>query len=194
MKTTIAIALSTLMSIGSGFLALPDTASAEGFGPMNMMNPGKWFGGRNRRDYDDDYYGDPGYGPPPPGYGAPPPIVAPGYGYAPPPAGGYGYSAPAAAAPVTSPDTSSSGIDAQTRIRELEDRIRQLESAQPTAASPTTPSYGSGGYQPSSAGAGAGFQPGSSDSNYQSSSTGDYPTIPISGTYEPSSPVFRPAN
>jgi hypothetical protein len=206
-KTTTAITLSTLLTLGSGLLVLPETAGAEGFGPMNMMNPSKWFGGRDR-DYDDDYYGDPGYGPPPPGYGAPPPPGVPGYGgygYAPPPpAGGYGYTPPVAPAPGYSPpaapaytspaggiDSPSSGVDPQTRIQELEDRIRQLESMQQPGGAPSGAGYG--GYQPGST-TGGGYQP-SSGSSYQPGSLGsDYPSIPPSGTYEPSSPVFRPAD
>ena len=132
MKTTTAIAFSTLITVGSGFLIVPDMAGAEGFGPMNMMNPSRWFGGGDR-DYDDPYYADRGYGPPPPGYG-PPPMGAPGYGYAPPPPiGGYGYTPPTAApgytAPASTPTTTTSGVDSQTRIRELEDEKARAERA-----------------------------------------------------------------
>ena len=198
MKTTTAIAFSTLITVGSGFLLVPDMAGAEGFGPMNMMNPSRWFGGGDR-DYDAPYYADRGYGPPPPGYG-PPPMGAPGYGYAPPPpVGGYGYTPPTAApgytAPASTPTTTTSGVDSQTRIRELEDRIRQLEAMLPApGSSATTSNYGGGNYQPDFAG--GSYQPDSSSGSYQPSSIGSsgYPSIPPTGTYEPSSPVFRPNN
>jgi len=76
-----------LLTLGCSGLTLTQTAA--GFSPFNMMNPGKWFGGKNRDRgyYDDDYYYDRGgrgygygrgYGP---GYGG----YGPGYGY-----GGYG--------------------------------------------------------------------------------------------------------
>ena len=88
----------------------------------NMMNPSRWFGGD--RDYHDDYYGGPGYGPgyypPPMGYAAPgyapPGYAAPAYGYAPP-----AYSAPAAAG------TNTATTD---EIRQLKQRIEQLEQEQ----------------------------------------------------------------
>lgn len=124
-KTTAVVVLSTIVAIGAGALFLPGTVEADGFGPMNMMNPGRWFGGRDR--YDDDYYGRGGYPPPPPGYGAPPPR----YGtsaYAPPAS-----VAPAAAAPA--PDTAH-----QAHLRELENRIRELEARRQQSA----PSYSDG--------------------------------------------------
>lgn len=94
----------------------------------NIMNPSRWFGGD--RDYHDDYYGGPGYGPgyypPPMGYGAPgyapPGYAAPAYGYAPP-----AYSAPAPAKTDTgTPD----------EIRQLKQRIEQLEQERAASASP----------------------------------------------------------
>lgn len=75
-------------ALGLGSLLLFSPVQAEGFGPMNMMNPSRWFGGKDR-DYDD--LPPPGYGGP---YGAPGPgpgYGAPGLGYAAP---GPGYGAP----------------------------------------------------------------------------------------------------
>ncbi len=80
------------LAVGLGCMSAATPAAASGFGPMNMMNPGKWFGNNNnRRDIDD--LPPPGYDVP---YGAPPP----GYGYgALPPPGGPGYGAPPPQAP-----------------------------------------------------------------------------------------------
>jgi hypothetical protein len=55
---------------------------AQAFNFGNMMNPSRWFGGRNNSDrYYDDYYGDPGYYGGGPGYygGDPGYYGAPGY-------------------------------------------------------------------------------------------------------------------
>lgn len=164
MKKTAAIALATALTAVVGGSVLPVTANADGFGPMNMMNPSKWFN-RNRRDYDDYYDDGPGYGPPP-GYGAPPAYgygAPPGGGYAPAPAAAYpAQPAPGYGAPAVS-STPSPNDDAQQRIRELEERIRQLESRQqypaPNAGAPNygmqqpaqpsvMPSYGGAVQQP----------------------------------------------
>ena len=87
-----------LLALGcSSLLISTPSVQAGGFNPMNMMNPGKWFGGNsNRRYYDDDYYYDryrygPGYGYGGwggPGWGGYGPY---GYGW---PGYGYGYGAP----------------------------------------------------------------------------------------------------
>ena len=70
-------------------LTISTPVQAKGFG--DFMNPGKWFGGNNDRDYYDRYryggYGYPGYGYGYPGYGYGP-YGYPGYGYGAP---GYGY-------------------------------------------------------------------------------------------------------
>jgi hypothetical protein len=73
---------SSILLASSLLLAMP----AQAFDMGNMMNPSKWVGGDKKRDrYDDDYYDDYDYGPPPGlGYGAP------GYGYGAPGYGGYG--------------------------------------------------------------------------------------------------------
>ena len=104
-----------LLTLSCSGMALTQTTHAAGFNPMNMMNPGKWFGGRNRDRYDDDYYYDrydrygPGYGygrgwgpgwggyGPGYGYGA----YGPGYGYGYGP--GYGYGAPGYGATRSAP-------------------------------------------------------------------------------------------
>jgi len=74
----------------AGSLAYTTPALAFNFG--DMMNPGKWMGGRGRDRYDDDYYdgpygpyGGPGWGGPGYGWGGP------GYGGGYPGYGGYGY-------------------------------------------------------------------------------------------------------
>jgi hypothetical protein len=124
----------------------------------DMMNPGSWFGGN--RDTDDRRYGrdvpPPGYyGAPAYGYGAP-------YGY---PQGGaapYAYGQPAApaatpaspyGAPAASAPAAPKADDSEARIRELEQRIKELEAArQPPAYAPASPSAGvpqtSPGYAP----------------------------------------------
>lgn len=90
------IVFGALLALGSSSLTFSPATQAGGFNPMNMMNPSKWMGGKNRR-YDDDYdrydrydrYGyydryGPGYGR---GWG-------PGYGGWGPGYGGYGYGWP----------------------------------------------------------------------------------------------------
>ncbi len=78
------------LAVGLGCMSTTTTVTAGGFGPMNMMNPGKWFGNRdNGPDYDDLPP------PPPPGFGAP-------YG-APPPGPGYGALPPLRGAPMYNP-------------------------------------------------------------------------------------------
>ena len=134
----------TLLMIGASGLVFVQTTHAAGFNPMNMMNPSKWFGGRNRGYYDDyDRYG-PGYGGYGPGYGGYGPgygTYAPGYG-----APGYGYApAPAYAAPAQSAPESN---DRSQEIRELQDRIERLERSQsPAPASVPPVDTGSRGYQ-----------------------------------------------
>lgn len=127
-------------TIGALTMLYLPVSQAGGFGPMNMMNPGKWMGknrNRNNRNdyYEDDYYGGgPGYGGPnrggygsyqgqPNGYGGP------GYG-----SGSYqgqpygqGYGAPASQAPAAISPQATEGATAE-RMREMEDRIRMLES------------------------------------------------------------------
>lgn len=182
MKIKTAITLSALMTIGLSSMTMTSVSEAGGFGPMNnMMNPSKWFGGNKNRRYDDDYYdGGPGYGYPPPGYGYGAPGGYGGYpgGYGAP---GYGapvqpgYAAPAAPAAPAASDTGSAD-----RIKELEDRIRQLESSQ---RQPPMPPQGYGGGQPGSGG--GGYPPPQQSGGYQGGG-GGYPA--------PQSPAFRPTN
>lgn len=114
------LAGSALLLIGM----LNATAAEAFFG--NMMNPSRWFGGD--RDYDDYYYDGPGpaYGPgyygAPMGYGAP--------GYAPPvyAAPAYGYAPPAQTAPANTNNATSD------EIRQLKERIEQLEQEQAAGA------------------------------------------------------------
>ena len=190
MNKKTAIALSALIAAGIGSMTLSTTAGASGFGPMNMMNPSKWFGGNKNRRYD-DYYDGPGYGGgyPPPGYG---------YGYGGPGYGGPGYGAPYGAplqpgytAPpaATAPDASDSG--SAERIKELEERIRQLESSQrqppmqPQGFGPQAPQgYGAG--QPPAAG--GGMYPPSMQQG------GGYPGVGGGYPGGQQAPAFRPTN
>ena len=70
--------------LGCASIPFAMDAAAAGFNPMNMMNPSKWMGGKDRDRYDDDYYYDRRYGGPYGGYGGP-------YGYG---GGPWGYGAP----------------------------------------------------------------------------------------------------
>lgn len=117
-------------------LYLPAT-QASGFSPMNMMNPGKWMGKNknrnNRDDYypEDDYYGaGPGYGGPNSrGYGPYQGQRYGGPGYGAPGNRGYAAQPPAAQAPARAAVAphATEGATAE-RMREMEDRIRMLES------------------------------------------------------------------
>ncbi len=188
MKKTAAITLATALTAVVGGSVLPVTASADGFGPMNMMNPSKWFN-RNRRDYDDYYDDGPGYGPPP-GYGAPPAYGygAPPGGYAPAPAAAYpAQPAPGYGAPAVS-TTASPDDDAQQRIRDLEERIRQLESRQQyPAPNAGAPNYGM--QQPSQQPATPGYGVQQPAQPSVMPSYGGAVQQPQPGT-----PVFRPSN
>ena len=64
MKIKIVSSCAVALALGFGSLSLPVIATAGGFNPMSAMNPSKWFGGKDRDRYYDDY----DYGPPPPGY------------------------------------------------------------------------------------------------------------------------------
>lgn len=87
-KIPTAVVVAAMCGVGAASVSAP--TMAEGFNPMKMMNPGKWFGKKDDHGPDGDYPPPPGAGP----WGAP--YGAPGYG-APPP--GQGYGGPAAAAP-----------------------------------------------------------------------------------------------
>ncbi len=156
----------TLLIIGASGLVSMQATHAAGFNPMNMMNPGKWFGGRDRGRYYDDYdrygpgyggyyapgyrgygpgygygHGAPGYGYGAPGYG----YGAPGYGYGAP---GYGY-APAPTYPAPTQSAPGSG-DRSGEIRELQDRIERLERSQSQAPPSVPPAdRGTQGYRDS---------------------------------------------
>ncbi len=153
-KATIILA-ACLVSFVDGQVV--DSAYAEGSSPFNMMNPSRWFGGKSREHdgyYDHRYSPYDGYGPysgPPysgPGYSMPyGPPGAPGhgapydfpprYGYGTPPAP-QGYAPtriPAPVAPQQTDDASAS------RIRELEERIRQLEASRQMPPQTATPSW-----------------------------------------------------
>jgi len=132
-------------------------ANAFNFG--DMMNPGRWFGGKNRDRYNDyDDFGP--YGPGPFGpygggpYGGPygggpwggPYGGAPGYGYP----GAYGaapYAAPPAAPARPAAPAQSSGskgeIDAlKRRIEELESQTRrQPAQGAPSSDWPSAPAF-----------------------------------------------------
>lgn len=131
------LSLALLATIG---LATAAPVQAINFG--DMMNPGKWMGGKKDRydgpppgyGYDQPYgpqggyYGQPGG----PGYG-------PGYGAGGYPGGGYpgpgfdpsqqGYApaAPAYSAPAAGPAPGEFGGPSDQRIQQLEQRIQQLE-------------------------------------------------------------------
>ena len=161
------------VGLGSQFALAP--AQAEGFSPMKMMNPGQWFGGKDRDDPDGDYppppprgygapYGAPGYGAPPPGYG----YGAPAYGapgaYGAPAAPGYGapaapgYGAPAAPAYGAQSAGEPSRQEMEGRIQELEQQLQEMEAKnraavpapQPTTPPPSSYQYYSGDQTPSS--------------------------------------------
>lgn len=155
MKNTLRLSTGAL-AIGMALATFSYAPQSLAFNMGNMMNPSKWMGGNNNdRDYDRPPPGYGGYSGPggaPYGYGQ-----APGYGYGSqpaygygnppagqpyygtPPAGGqapYGYGgqpgmAPEYAQPVPPPAMQPQGESAdKQRIRELEERIRQLESQQ----------------------------------------------------------------
>ena len=161
------------VGLGSQFVLAP--TQAEGFSPMKMMNPGQWFGGKDRDDPDGDYpplpppgygapYGVPGYGAPPPGYG----YGAPAYGapgaYGAPAAPGYGapaapgYGAPAAPVYGAQSAGEPSRQEMEGRIQELEQRLQEMEAKnraavpapQPTTPPPSSYQYYSGDQTPSS--------------------------------------------
>jgi hypothetical protein len=80
-----------MLAIGGSLATIP---SAYAFDMGDMMSPNKWFGGKNKDRYYDDYYydryGPYGYGGGPYGWGGPYGGYGPyGYGYP-----GYGYGAP----------------------------------------------------------------------------------------------------
>jgi hypothetical protein len=136
LRRTLPLLLGTLLTSGTG--------TTLAFDMGNMMNPSKWMGGGNDRDYYDDgpgggpgygYGGPRGYGGPgyrygaPSGYGGPGAYGGPGYGYGGPGYGGprgyggpaYGYGAPVG---YGSPPA---GAGEQSEIDALKERIRVLE-------------------------------------------------------------------
>ncbi len=154
------------LAVALGAPLASSLAFADNFNPMNMMNPGKWFGKKDRYGSDGDYppppaaaYGAPiggPYGAPPP-YGAPLPYGAPAPGmYGPAPAynGGYG---PAAMAPETRPlgtpispgyqtpsyqapaSSGPSRAEMENRIQELEQRLQDMEARAKAATPPPQP-------------------------------------------------------
>ena len=92
MSKKVLITVTTVATAALSSLIASTPVQAKGFG--DFMNPGKWFGGNNDRDYyyDRGYGGYPGYGYGYPGYGYG--YGAPGYGYGPYGYPGYGYGAP----------------------------------------------------------------------------------------------------
>lgn len=185
MRKPAAIALSAIWAIGATGLAPLGELRADGFNPMNMVNPSNWFGDR----YDDDYYYGDRYGPPPGYFGGPygapygvpygAPYGAPGYppggAYAP---GGYYAPAPAQSAVPAAPSDGSAG-----RIEELEERIRQLEAERRAAASRPAPAY----EPPATTGSTPSYTPPPSAPGYTPS-----PSIRSNAVYDPAAPVFRP--
>ncbi len=85
MSKKLLLTAGSIAALGLGGLVASVPAQASGFG--DFMNPGKWFGGKNR-DRDDNYYDRGHYGNRGYGYGG-----YPGYGYGGYP-GGYGYGYP----------------------------------------------------------------------------------------------------
>jgi hypothetical protein len=144
----------------AAFVATAYAPASQAFNFGDMMNPGKWMGGK--KNYDD--YGPGGYGGPggpygPGGYGGPGGPYGPGgYGgpggpYGPGGYGGPGGPAPYGGAPygpgqvgapggygppggygqtpsVTAPPAPQRSGDQSERIRELQQRIEQLEAEQ----------------------------------------------------------------
>jgi hypothetical protein len=148
------IKLLSALSVAAVVAYVP-VAQAFNFG--DMMNPGRWFGGKGNRDYYDDYgpygggpwgggpYGGPlGGGP----WGGGPwgggPYGGPYGGYGGPGYGGYGYgaapAAPAPSSPSSSPSSSSGSSSSlaskQAEIDALKRRIDQLESRQMDSRQP----------------------------------------------------------
>lgn len=140
-----------------GFTSYVPPVQAFNFG--DMMNPGRWMGGKNRDRYDDYYddygpYGGPWGGGPWGGgpYGGGPyggPYGAPYGGYGTP---GYGYGAPGymgapAAAPPAAAAPAQSGSSGKSEIDALKRRIEELESSQrtqppaPTSDWPSAPAF-----------------------------------------------------
>jgi hypothetical protein len=142
----IPVRILTIASLAAvvGFTSYVPPVQAFNFG--DMMNPGRWMGGKNRDRYDDydDYgpyggpwggepwgggpYGGGPYGGPYGGYGAP------GYGY-----GAPGYmGAPAAPPPAAAPAPAQSGSSSKAEIDALKRRIEELESSQKSQQAPTS--------------------------------------------------------
>ena len=127
MKQNTAVALVATIVVtlhGQGFPRYAD-ADTFSFNPLDTMNPSRWFdGGDNYYDNGNYYPGYGSYG----GYGAPPPSYAVPGGYGAPgyTAPGY-YPYPSGPAPAYAPSASGGTSDAE-RIRQLEERIRQLEA------------------------------------------------------------------
>jgi hypothetical protein len=152
-RKAIVLVAAAMLTAGSGI------ASAFDFG--NMMNPSRWMGGNRGDDYYGDGSGGPGYGYGAPGYG----YGAPGYGYAPrygaPPYGAPGYGVAGSAPAYTAPAQSNAPSDTSAQeIKELKQRIQELEAANARSAPPAygggqseyppvSPGYGEeGGYVP----------------------------------------------
>jgi hypothetical protein len=193
-KIKIVSSCAVALALGVGSLSLPVIATAAGFNPMNAMNPSKWFGGKDRDRYYDDY----DYGPPPPGYGAPyggpgwgaypggwggyPGYGAPGYGapgYGAPGYGAPGYGAPGYAVPGYGAPATGYATESAPSTRELQERIEKLEVEQQRKAyqQPPAPAAGSGEaaapggfrpFTPEDQDYSSGFQPAYGDTQYQS--------------------------
>ncbi len=195
MKIKIVSSCAVALALGFSSLSLPILATAGGFNPMNAMNPSKWFGGKDRDRYYDDY----DYGPPPPGYGAPygpgpgwgggypgyggapgygaPGYGAPGYGagaYGAPGYGAPGYGAPGygATAPGYAPESAPSARELQERIEKLEVEQQRKAYQQPPAEAPTGSGEAAAGgfrpFTPENQDYSGGFQPAYGDTQYQS--------------------------
>jgi len=155
----IPVRILTIASLAAvvGFTSYVPPVQAFNFG--DMMNPGRWMGGKSRDRYDDYYddygpYGGPWGGGPWGGgpYGGGPyggPYGAPYGGYGAP---GYGYGAPGymgapAAAPPAAAAPAQSGSSSKSEIDALKRRIDELESSQraqqpaPTSDWPSAPAF-----------------------------------------------------
>jgi hypothetical protein len=165
-----------IAAIGFGSLSISRPTQADGFNPMTVMNPGKWFGKNNDHYNSDDdsapppppppvypmsYGAPPGPGfiaPPPPVYAAPsmpvyaPPAIPVVPNYTAPATGGY-YPAPVANSQASGEPSKE---EMARRIKELENRLEDMEAKnrqsipapQPTTPPPSSYQYYSGDQTP----------------------------------------------
>ncbi len=129
----------SVMSLSLCLVGLGDLSTAFAFDFGNMMNPSRWFGGRDRYDrYYDDWYGGPWGGPYGP-YGYPGfyggPYGWPGFGVPP-----LGYGIAPGYAPAQAQSSGANRVDPK-EIETLKRRLDQLESRQQSQLPPPQGQY-----------------------------------------------------